>query len=192
MPSLLLASSSPYRKALLERLGLSFSCLSPDVDESPRAGEPPRALAARLSEQKAMACAGRSDADIIIASDQTAALDTELLGKPGNFDVARRQLQRCSGRSVTFFTGLVVYDRSADVLHRAVETTRVEFRQLDEQQIERYLQREQPWDCAGSFKVEGLGISLFQRIVSDDPNALVGLPLIRLVDFLGEAGVIIP
>lgn len=192
MPSVVLASSSPYRKALLERLGIEFSCLSPDIDESPRADEAPRALAARLSEQKAMACAGRCDADIVIASDQTAALDTELLGKPGNFDNALWQLKRCSGRSVTFYTGLVVYDRRADELHRAVEITRVEFRKLDSQQIERYLQREQPYDCAGSFKVEGLGISLFQRISGDDPNALVGLPLIRLVEFLGETGLSIP
>lgn len=192
MRRIVLASSSPYRRQLLRQLGLEFSCDSPDIDESPHAGESPAELVARLATEKAQACARRGHQGLIIGSDQVAALDGELLTKPGNWDNARQQLLRCSDRTVDFYTGLSLYNTDTHTSHSAVETTQVVFRPLSTEQIERYLRTEQPYDCAGSFRVEGLGISLFKKILGDDPNTLIGLPLIRLVDLLDREGIAVP
>ena len=189
---LILASSSPYRRQLLARLGVDFESVSPAVDETPQPGELPQRLVARLAEQKARAVAARCPSSLIIASDQVASLNGEILTKPGNFANAQQQLQACSGHSVAFYTSLALLNGVDDHLQVAVEITDVQFRELDEGQICRYLEREQPYDCAGSFKVESLGISLFSAIHGDDPNALVGLPLIRLVEFLNREGLSIP
>lgn len=189
MPALVLASSSPYRRILLEKLGLPFIAASPDVDETPLTSEAPAALVARLADAKAKALAAHYPQHLIIGSDQVAHLNGRILGKPGTFDGARRQLRDCSGRRVEFLTGLCVFDSGSGVARTIVEPFAVHFRRLSEGQIDRYLQLEQPFDCAGSFKAEGLGIALFERLEGDDPNALVGLPLIRLVGLLAEAGV---
>lgn len=191
-PPLVLASTSPYRRELLERLGLPFECISPEVDESARPDETPAALVRRLSEAKARAGAGeRSDA-LVIGSDQVAVIDQAILGKPGNHVRALEQLRHLSGRSVTFHTGLCLLDTRSGDCRVDVVDTRVRFRVLDDATLERYLERERPYNCAGSFKSEGLGIALFEAIQGDDPNALIGLPLIRLVSFLRDAGVQIP
>ncbi|WP_297527015.1 Maf family protein [Thiohalobacter sp.] len=191
-PPLVLASTSPYRRELLERLGLAFECVSPEVDETARPDESPAALVRRLSEAKARAGAGeRSDA-LVIGSDQVAVIDQTILGKPGSHARALEQLRRLSGRSVTFHTGLCLLDTRNGDCRLDVVDTRVRFRILDDATLERYLQREQPYNCAGSFKSEGLGIALFEAIQGDDPNALIGLPLIRLVSFLRDAGVQVP
>lgn len=189
MTPLVLASSSPYRQALLAKLGLPFTAATPAVDESARAGESAAALVERLACAKAAALAERFPHHLIIGSDQVAGLDGEILGKPGHFDAARRQLQAASGRRVTFFTGLCLLDTRDGTRHSLVEPFSVVFRPLSDAQIDAYLRREQPFDCAGSFKSEGLGIALFERLEGDDPNALVGLPLIRLVALLGAAGI---
>lgn len=189
MPQLVLASGSAYRRQLLEKLGLAFISHSPDIDESPLPGETPERLALRLSLEKARALAGHYPDALIVGSDQVACLDGLLLGKPGSHDPARKQLRAASGRTVTFYTGLCLYN-SATGDHQCVcEPCEVVFRPLSEAQIERYLHREQPYDCAGSFKSEGLGIALFTAIRCEDPNTLVGLPLIELVTLLESAGV---
>lgn len=192
LPPLLLASSSPYRRALLERLRLPFSWASPAVDESILPDESPAGLARRLAETKARALAARYPDHLIIGSDQTAELGDTILGKPGSMEAARTQLTAASGRSVTFHTGLCLYDARSQQARTLVEPFAVQFRQLTTGEIDRYLALEQPLDCAGSFKMEGLGISLFERLSGDDPNALIGLPLIRLVTLLREAGWSIP
>jgi MAF protein len=186
--SLVLASSSPYRRALLEKLGVPFSWASPSVDETPQPGETPAALVERLACAKAAALANNHAGHLIIGSDQAASLDGKILGKPGNFTNAAQQLRAASGRSVEFFTGLCLLDTRSGLSRSLVERFTVVFRPLTDQQIENYLNREQPFDCAGSFKAEGLGIALFERLQGDDPNALIGLPLIRLVTLLSEAG----
>lgn len=192
MLTLVLGSSSPFRRELLGRLGLPFECHSPDIDESARAGEAPRDLVARLSEAKARAVAGAWPQALIIGSDQVAVVDDEILGKPGSHEKARAQLARLSGRSVTFLTGLCLYNSNLDRVQLDVVPYSVEFRDLTAEQIERYLEREQPYNCAGSFRSEALGVTLFRRMQGDDPNALVGLPLIRLVEMLAEEGVMLP
>lgn len=184
----MLASSSRYRRALLEKLGLDFIADSPAIDESAQPGETPAALVERLAREKAQALATKYPRHLIIGSDQVACLDGEILGKPGNAVRARQQLQAASGRHVLFLTGLCLLDSESGVLQSVVEPFAVEFRMLSAAQIDRYLEREQPFDCAGSFKSEGLGIALFERLEGDDPNALVGLPLIRLVTLLEAAG----
>jgi MAF protein len=189
---LILASTSPYRRELLGRLGLPFTTARPETDETPRAGESPEVLVRRLAEAKARAVApGHPDA-LVIGSDQVAVLDDAVIGKPGTPAAAAAQLRRASGRAVRFLTGLCLLDTARDVAEVVVEPFTVHFRTLDEGQIERYLERERPFDCAGSFKSEGLGIALFERLEGDDPSALVGLPLIRLVTLLGRAGVVLP
>lgn len=190
--TLVLGSSSPFRRELLGRLGLAFECHSPDIDESARPGEAPRELVARLSEAKARAVAETWPQALIIGSDQVAVVDDEILGKPGGHERAREQLARLSGRTVTFLTGLCLYNSASDRVQLEVIPYQVDFRSLTPDQIERYLEREQPYNCAGSFRSEALGITLFQRMQGDDPNALVGLPLIRLVDMLAEEGVVLP
>lgn len=186
---LLLASSSPYRKLLLERLGLPFSCANPDIDETPVQGESGEALAIRLAETKARALANRFPGHWIIGSDQVACLpDGSLLSKPGNHDRARRQLRQSSGQRVLFLTGLALLDSDSGKLTSLCEPYNVEFRTLTAEEIEAYLMREQPYDCAGSFKMEGLGITLFDALEGRDPNSLVGLPLIALNDMLRRWG----
>ncbi|HSH29232.1 MAG TPA: nucleoside triphosphate pyrophosphatase [Thiohalobacter sp.] len=190
--TLVLGSSSPFRRELLERLGLPFECHSPDIDESARPGETPRDLVARLSEAKARAVAAVWPQALIIGSDQVAVVDGEILGKPGSHERAREQLGRLSGREVTFLTGLALYNSKLDRVQFDVVHYSVEFRDLSAEQIERYLEQEQPYNCAGSFRSEALGITLFRRMQGDDPNALVGLPLIRLTDMLAAEGVMLP
>lgn len=189
---ILLASTSAYRRALLARLGLAFACEAPETDETPHPGESPEALVARLAEAKATAVAYRHPESLVIGGDQVAALDSTILGKPGHHLRAVQQLTTLSGRTVAFHTAVCVQHVATGRRLSHVDTTRVHFRKLDTQDIERYLQAEQPYDCAGSFKSEGLGISLFERIESQDPTALVGLPLIVLCRFLRELGLEIP
>ncbi|WP_336366849.1 Maf family protein [Marinobacter sp. C2H3] len=185
---LVLASSSPYRKALLERLGLPFDCASPDIDETPLPGERPDILATRLACTKAAALADRYPDAWIIGSDQVAALpDGTLLGKPGSHERARAQLAASQGGQVTFHTGLCLLEARPDgrrLTH--CEPFTAHFRTLTDQEIDRYLRREQPYDCAGSFKMEGLGIALFERLEGRDPNSLIGLPVIALIDMLRQ------
>lgn len=192
MTRLLLASSSPFRKALLEKLQHPFATATPDIDETPRSGESPHSLVERLAVEKARAVAALHPGTLIIASDQVAVLDGQIIGKPLNQARAAAQLRACSHRSVTFLTGLALLNSDSGRLQVAVETFRVHFRPLDEASIERYLKADAPYDCAGSFKAEGLGISLFERLEGDDPNTLVGLPLIRLIRMLENEGVTTP
>ena len=188
LPPLILASTSPYRRALLERLGLPFSTAAPDVDERRHPGESPSELVQRLAEAKARAVALNHPDALIIGSDQVACLDDAILGKPGDHATAIAQLERASGRCVLFQTGLCVLDARSGQAQTLVEPFRVHFRLLSRARIEGYLERERPYDCAGSFKSEGLGIALFERLEGDDPAALIGLPLIRLIPWLEAAG----
>jgi len=188
-PSLVLASTSPFRRSLLERLGLPFTTCAPEVDEAVRAGENPEALVKRLAEAKARAGAALRPETIVIGSDQVACIDGEILGKPGTRERAIAQLQKASGRKVTFYTGLCLLDGRTGQMQVECIPFHVHFRDLDTVRIEGYLDREQPYNCAGSFKSEGLGIALFRRLEGEDPNALIGLPLIRLVSMLAAVGV---
>jgi septum formation protein len=189
-PPLILASTSPYRRVLLERLGLAFTAAAPYVDETRRPGEPPQVLVLRLAEAKARAVAETHPGALIIGSDQVACLDDAVLGKPGDRDSAIAQLERASGRCVLFQTGLCLLDAARGQAQTLVEPFRVHFRRLTRAQIEGYVDRERPFDCAGSFKSEGLGIALFERLDGEDPNALIGLPLIRLIPLLESAGIL--
>lgn len=189
VPTLVLASTSPYRRELLAKLGLPFEVDAPDVDERPLPGETPEALVRRLAEAKARAVAVRHPGALVIGSDQVAVLDGEILGKPGDHARAVQQLRAASGKTVLFLTGLCLCDGRDGSTQVDVVQFQVVFRALEAQQIENYLRRERPYNCAGSFKSEGLGISLFRHLQGDDPNALIGLPLIRLVDMLAVAGV---
>lgn len=187
---LLLASTSPFRRELLTRLGLPFTVQAPDTDESRQPGEDAPTLVTRLAQQKAQAVAtGCGSATLIIGSDQAAVLDGEIVGKPGNHARAAAQLQRASGQTVIFYTGVCLLDSASGERQVAVERFSVAFRELTGAQIESYLRREQPYQCAGSFKSEGLGIALFERLAGDDPTSLIGLPLIRLTRMLEDAGV---
>lgn len=189
---LILASTSRYRKALLEKLGKPFQCEAPEVDESPLPGESAEALVARLAHAKASAVARQHDQGLIIGSDQVCVCDGRILGKPGTVENAVAQLLAAQGKSVTFYTGLCVLDAATGRVEQLVEPFRVHFRQLDEAAIRRYVAAEQPLDCAGSFKCEGMGIVLFERLEGRDPNALIGLPLIGLVELLGRHGLALP
>jgi septum formation protein len=191
MPSprrIVLASTSRYRRALLERLRVAFECSDPQVDESAPAAEAPAATSLRLAEAKARAVALRHPQDLIIGSDQVASCDGMRLAKPGDHDNAVRQLTALSGRTADFDTAVVVLDAKSGKLGARVVGCRVTFRALTAPQIERYLRLEQPYDCAGSAKAEGLGITLIERIETDDPTALIGLPLIALTELLAQAG----
>lgn len=192
MRDIVLASGSIYRRELLARLGLSFDHAAPDIDETAHAGETARALTERLSLSKARALAERFADHLIIGSDQVLTLDDQTVSKPGNHERAREQLRRCSGRSVEFVTGLCLLDSASGRYQLATEPFTVIFRELSDDTIERYLERERPYDCAGSFRMEGLGISLFEALRGDDPNSLVGLPLIRLCSMLAREGIHIP
>jgi MAF protein len=186
---IILASTSPYRRALLQRLQLPFRCVAPPVDESRLPGEAPATMAGRLALAKAQSVALLHPEALVIGSDQVAALDDRVLGKPGSHQAARDQLQACSGRELDFYTGVALACAARGLQQVHVEPFRVVFRSLDSARIETYLQREQPYDCAGSFKWEGLGIALFTRLQGDDPTSLEGLPLVSLVRLLGAAGV---
>lgn len=190
--TLILGSSSAYRRALLERLGIPFRIVSPDIDESPLAGEHPAATARRLAREKAKAVADQLPADqrdtLIIGSDQVAVMGDRVFGKPGNHDKAVAQLQSLSGNTVVFETALCLYDALNGQAHEELVSTEVEFRTLTLEEIEAYLKREPAYDCAGSAKSEALGIALLDRLSGDDPTALVGLPLIALCRLLRHAG----
>jgi septum formation protein len=188
---LILASTSPYRRELLARLQLDFDVAAPDMVETRLPGEPPRTLALRLAAAKAAAICAHHPSAWVIGSDQVAAFDDTVLGKPGTREAAIRQLAAMSGRSVEFFTAVCV--RHADgPRFDAIDSTIVRFRPLCGEEIERYIDAEQPIDCAGSFKAEGLGITLFEAIESCDPTALVGLPLIATARLLRKAGFALP
>ena len=191
MQRLILASTSTYRRELLARLRLPFDVARPEVDESPRPGESPAALAERLAIAKAGAIASREPRATVIGSDQVAELDGSALGKPGSRDGAVAQLGAMSGREIRFRTAVCV-QRDSEPPRIAMDTTTVRFRTLSLAEIERYVDAEQPFDCAGSFKSEGLGIALFDAIESSDPTALVGLPLIATARLLREAGFVLP
>ncbi|MCK9532057.1 MAG: Maf family nucleotide pyrophosphatase [Gammaproteobacteria bacterium] len=188
-PPLVLASTSPYRRELLARLGLPFQVAAPEVDEGALPGESPDALVRRLAEAKARAVAAKHPGALVIGSDQVAVLEGQVLGKPGDHARATAQLRAASGKAVQFLTGLCLFDGRNGTVQVDLVPFGVVFRVLSDAQIEGYLAREQPYNCAGSFKSEGLGIALFERLEGDDPNALIGLPLIRLVDMLAKTGV---
>jgi septum formation protein len=185
---LILASSSVYRQELLKRLRLPFTAVSPDIDESPLPGETPPATALRLAEQKARALADRFPNALIIGSDQVAVLEGRAIGKPGNHAEAVKQLTAASGKILYFHTALCLLDTGSGEAQTKIASNEVKFRTLSPEQIERYLVAEQPYDCAGSAKSEGLGIALIEYIHCDDPNALIGLPLIELTT-ITRAGV---
>lgn len=187
-PPLILGSTSRYRRELLERLRLPFGVERPEVDETPRPAEAPAALAMRLAVEKARAVAARRPEAIVIGADQVADLDGESIGKPGTHERAVAQLTRMSGRTVVFQTALAVVRRSTGFERALLAPVRVRFRRLGATEIERYLRLEEPYDCAGSAKSETLGIALLESIESDDPTALVGLPLIRTAELLRQAG----
>jgi MAF protein len=188
-PPILLASSSPYRRALLARLGLPFVTASPDIEESPAPGENAGELALRLAGAKAGALASCFPGHWIIGSDQVASLaDGEYLSKPGNYSRAFDQLSRSSGQTVTFFTGLALLNADTGERQTHCELFKAHFRELSVNEIEHYLRTEQPFDCAGSFKMEGLGIALFHSLEGRDPNSLVGLPMMALTDMLRNWG----
>jgi septum formation protein len=183
---LVLASASAYRKALLERLGLPFEALAPEVNETALSGESPADTALRLSVLKAKALAHRGE--LIIGCDQVASCNGKRYGKPGTHEYAARQLRELSGRVVDFHTALALLDSRNNELQTRVVPCRVKFRALDERRIQTYLEREKPYDCAAAAKAEGLGIALLQRIETEDPTALIGLPLIALTEMLERAG----
>jgi septum formation protein len=187
---LVLASGSRYRKALLDQIGLMYSVCAPNIDESPRAAEPPAATARRLAAEKARTVAAEFPGSIIIGSDQVATLDgVTSIGKPMTHENAVEQLTRMSGQSVLFHTAVCVLNAHTCVEHDAVVSTEVTFRSLTRETIEAYLHRDQPYDCAGSARIESLGIAVVSRVRSDDPTALLGLPLIALVDLLAAEGI---
>ncbi|MBJ8869577.1 septum formation inhibitor Maf [Citrobacter braakii] len=184
MPLLILASTSPWRRALLEKLAIPFECAAPEVDETPLPGEAPRHLVLRLAQKKAQSLAHRYQSHLIIGSDQICVLDGEITGKPLTEENARQQLLKARGNIVTFYTGLALYNSATGHLQTEVEPFDVHFRHLSETEIEDYVRKERPLHCAGSFKSEGLGIALFERLEGRDPNTLIGLPLIALCQML--------
>lgn len=192
--SLILASQSPFRKEVLNKLGMDFSTVSPDIDESRKKNETPEQLVYRLSQEKAHTVA-KNHHGLIIASDQVATLDSgtqindDILTKPHTHENAVKQLQQSSGNIVTFLTSLTLLNTNTNNLQTIVETSKVNFRHLTLEQINGYLKKEQPYNCAGSFKSEALGIGLFEHLESNDPNTLIGLPLIQLIKMLENEGV---
>lgn len=189
MPKLVLGSTSPFRRALLEKLQLEFDTDSPEIDESRKPDETPEQLVARLACEKARAVATRHPDSLIIGSDQVAINGDEILGKPGSHDKAMAQLRAASGKQVTFLTGLCLYNSASGDEQMVVEPFTVHFRQLTDEQIDNYLKAEQPYNCAGSFKSEAMGIALFDKLEGGDPNSLIGLPLIQLIRMLEKEGV---
>lgn len=191
-PTIVLASTSPFRRELLARLGLAFETANPRTDEAPLPDETPQSMALRLSEAKARAIQQDFPDALIIGSDQVAIHDQQVFGKPGTHRRAIEQLQALRGKTVNFFTGICLLNSATGTSQLRAVPTLVTFRDLTDDEIERYLQREQPYNCAGAAKSEGLGIALLSRIEGDDPNALIGLPLIALCDMLRAEGVAIP
>jgi len=186
---LVLGSTSPFRKTLLERLHIDFVCDSPDIDETPQENEPVEEMVVRLAIAKAQAISQRHPDSLIIGSDQSAVLNGEKLSKPGNFENAFKQLSRASGQKITFQTGLCLLNSATGNIQSVCVPYTVVFKTLTPTMIENYLHKEEPYNCAGSFKSEALGIALFERFEGSDPNSLIGLPLIELVNFLNNEGV---
>lgn len=190
--SLILASGSKYRKLLLKRFGLPFDCHSPEIDETAQADESPSNLVTRLALQKAQAISKDYPQSVVIGSDQLAVFNRKVIGKPGNHQAALRQLISFSGQVVEFLTAVSVVCGESGFEERYTDRTQVCFRNLQNDEIERYLLKEKPFDCAGAFKAESLGIVLFERITSEDPTALIGLPLIHTAAMLRRAGLQLP
>jgi septum formation protein len=186
---LVLASSSPYRQKLLQQLQLQFEAVSPEIDETPLPNEAPVELVERLAIAKARAVADTCTKCLVIGSDQVAVHDDEIVGKPKDHEDAVRQLQYASGKSITLYTGLALINSETGAVQSEVVPFMIHFRDLTQEQIEHYLKKDQPYNCAGSVKSESLGVALFERFEGDDPNALIGLPLIRLVRMLEKEGV---
>jgi len=184
--SFILASSSPFRKSILKKILPEFDAFSPDIDESPKLNESPLNLVERLAIEKAQTASQFYEKGIVIGSDQVALFDEQILGKPHTREKAIEQLSLFSGQKVQFITSLAVFDIESDKIQVTHDITQVYFRELTQSQIEQYIDTEQPLNCAGSFKSEGLGIVLFEKIVGEDPNSLVGLPLIKLTYLLNE------
>jgi septum formation protein len=189
---LILGSTSPFRAEILQKLCISFDTAAPDINESPLANESPSELVERLSVCKAKKVAETHPAALIVGSDQVACVDQQILGKPHTHENAIEQLRFLSGKIVSFHTGLCLFNSESGNTQSTVEVFKVYFRALTDDQIERYLRNEQPYNCAGSFKSEALGVSLFKKLEGDDPNTLIGLPLIRLVEFLSNEGHQVP
>lgn len=192
MLPILLASGSLYRRQLLDKLGIEYQWHAPNIDESHLSNETAANLVVRLAQQKAQALAAGYPRHLIIGSDQIAVFDGQILGKPGNFERARQQLMATSGRTVTFLTGLCLLNSATGHCQTSCESYSVTFRTLSTTLIDQYLRRDQPFDCAGSFKAEGLGICLFSKLEGDDPNTLIGLPLIALITMLNNEGINVP
>jgi len=186
---LILGSTSPFRKSLLEKLHLDFECDSPNIDETPLKNEAVESMVVRLAIAKAQVISKRHDDALIIGSDQSAVLNGEKLSKPGNFENAFKQLTRASGQKILFQTGLCLLNSTTGNIQSCCVPYTVVFKELTPTMIENYLHKEEPYNCAGSFKSEALGIALFERFEGSDPNSLIGLPLIELVNFLGNEGV---
>lgn len=186
---LVLASTSPFRAEILHKLQLPFLTLSPDFDESPLENESPQALVTRLAEGKAKSCALPEGRHLVIGSDQVCVVDGKILGKPHTKEKACTQLKAQSGKSITFYTGLALFDSASGEVQTMLDTFVVHFRELNEAQINAYIEKEMPLNCAGSFKSEGLGIALFSKLEGKDPNTLIGLPLIDLVGMLENKGI---
>ncbi len=188
MKTLVLGSTSVFRQAILEKLNLPFQTAKPNIDETALINETPQALVERLAIEKAKAVAHKFPSALIIGSDQVAVCEGEIIGKPHNFENGVKQLSKFSNKSVTFYTGLCIFDSASDKVTALVEPFIVHFKALSQKEIESYLKAEQPYKCAGSFKSEGLGICLFEKLEGDDPNTLIGLPLIKLVSLLKQHG----
>ncbi|MBW3696542.1 septum formation inhibitor Maf [Vibrio sp. T187] len=182
---LVLASTSPFRQELLKKLQIEFIAAKPNCNETPLPNETPTELVSRLSLQKAKSCSV-AQPSLVVGSDQVCVIDEEIVGKPHSVDKAIEQLQRQSGKTITFYTGLSVWNSETNLAETIVDTFKVHFRDLTQTQIETYVEKEQPLQCAGSFKSEGLGIALFSQLEGKDPNSLVGLPLIELIDLLAK------
>lgn len=186
---IILGSTSPFRKTILEKLGIPFVCCAPDINEAPVPNETPEALVARLATEKAAAVGQHFEHGLVVGSDQVAVIDQHILGKPHQHEIAVEQLKHSSGKVVRFLTGLCLMDVESGQHETLVEPFEVHFKELSDDEIENYLRLEQPYQCAGSFKSEAAGITLFKRLVGDDPNTLIGLPLIRLTELLSKQGV---
>ena len=188
MKTIVLGSTSPFRKSILEKLNLPFHCAKPNIDESPLNNETSQVLVERLAIEKAKAVAHKFPNALIIGSDQVAVCEGEILGKPHNFENGVKQLTKFSNKAITFYTGLCVLDSATNTVKSLVEPFTVHFNELSLTEIENYLHAEEPYNCAGSFKSEGLGICLFDKLEGDDPNTLIGLPLIKLVSLFKDHG----
>jgi len=190
--ALILASTSPYRRLLLERLGIPFDVVAPEIDETPRPGEAPDALSARLADEKALVVAGRFPQAVVIGSDQVAVHAGRIIGKPGTPDKARRQLASFSGKEVLFLSAFSLHRLADGFRHAAIRETAVIFRDLTDEEIRRYVERDKPVDCAGGFRSEATGSALLRAMNSCDPTAIIGLPLIAVSEGLRRAGLRVP